>query len=125
MLRNPNGLAYLDGDLYVAEIDRIVRYDEIEASLNNPAKPVVVANLPYYVMHDWRYIAFGPDGKLYVAVGANCNVCEHKDDLNATIIRMNPDGSEREIYARCVRNSAGMDWSPDGDLRVPLIIYQF
>ena len=116
MLRNPNGVAYLDGDLYVAEIDRIVRYDEIEANLDNPAKPVVVANLPYYVMHGWRYIAFGPDGKLYVAVGANCNVCEHKDDLNATIIRMNPDGSEREIYARGVRNSVGMDWSPEGDL---------
>ena len=77
---------------------------------------MVVANLPYYVMHGWRYIAFGPDGKLYVAVGANCNVCEHKDDLNATIIRMNPDGSEREIYARGVRNSVGMDWSPEGDL---------
>ena len=77
---------------------------------------MVVANLPNYVMHGWRYIAFGPDGKLYVAVGANCNVCEHKDDLNATIIRMNPDGSEREIYARGVRNSVGMDWSPDGDL---------
>ena len=77
---------------------------------------MVVANLPYYVMHGWRYIAFGPDGKLYVAVGANCNVCEHKDDLNATIIRMNPDGSEREIYAKGVRNSVGMDWSPEGDL---------
>jgi glucose/arabinose dehydrogenase len=116
MLKNPNGVAYHEGDLYVAEIDRIVRYDEIEANLDSPPKPVVVANLPYYIMHGWRYIAFGPDGKLYVAVGANCNVCEHKDDLNATIIRMDPDGNNREIYAKGVRNSVGMDWSPDGEL---------
>ena len=116
MLRNPNGVAFHNSSLYVAEIDRIVRYDEIEANLDNPPKPVVVANLPYYIVHGWRYIGFGPDGKLYVAVGANCNVCEHKDDLNATIIRMNPDGSEREIYAKGVRNSVGMDSSPEGEL---------
>jgi glucose/arabinose dehydrogenase len=116
LLRNPNGVAFHNGSLYVAEIDRIVRYDEIEANLDSPAKPVFVADLPYYVMHGWRYIAFGPDGKLYVAAGANCNVCEHKDELNATIIRMNPDGSDREIYAKGVRNSVGMDWSPEGEL---------
>jgi glucose/arabinose dehydrogenase len=116
MLKNPNGVAFHNGSLYVAEIDRIVRYDDIEAKLDSPPKPVVVATLPYYIMHGWRYIAFGPDAKLYVAVGANCNVCEHKDELNATIIRMNPDGSEREVYAKGVRNSVGMDWSPKGDL---------
>ncbi len=116
MLKNPNGVTFYNGSLYVAEIDRIVRYDEIEANLDKPPKPVVVATLPYYIMHGWRYIAFGPDGKLYVAIGANCNVCEHEDELNATIIRMNPDGSEREIFAKGVRNSVGMDWSQDGEL---------
>jgi len=116
MLKNPNGVAFYDGSLYVSEIDRIVRYDDIEAKLDSPPKPVVVATLPYYIMHGWRYIAFGPDAKLYVAVGADCNVCEHEDELNATIIRMNPDGSEREVYAKGVRNSVGMDWSPSGDL---------
>ena len=116
MLRNPNGVAFHDGSLYVAEIDKILRYDGIEGNLDSPPEPVEMARLPYYITHGWRYIAFGPDEKLYVAVGADCNVCEPVDELNATILRMNADGSDREVYAKGVRNSVGMDWSPSGEL---------
>jgi len=116
MLPNPNGVAFHDGSLYVAEIDRILRYDDIEANLDSPPEAVEVARLPYYIMHGWRYIGFGPDEKLYVAVGADCNVCEPVDELNGTILRMNADGSDREVFAKGVRNSVGMDWSPSGEL---------
>jgi glucose/arabinose dehydrogenase len=111
-LNNPNGVAFKDGSLYVAEINRIIRFDDIEANLDSPKKPVAIKDLPQYLMHGWRYIGFGPDGKLYVAMGANCNVCHHDDELNATIIRMNPDGSDMEIFATGVRNSVGFDWDP-------------
>jgi glucose/arabinose dehydrogenase len=112
LLKNPNGIAFHEGSLFVAEIDRILRYDEIENKLNSPPEPKIVSTLPYYILHGWRYIAFGPDGKLYVAMGANCNVCTPEDELNATIMRMNPDGTEKEVFARGVRNSVGMDWDP-------------
>jgi glucose/arabinose dehydrogenase len=111
-LNNPNGVAFKDGSLYVAEINRIIRFDDIEAKLDRPKDPVAVKELPQYLIHGWRYIAFGPDGKLYLALGANCNVCQHDDELNATIVRMNPDGSDMEIFARGVRNSVGFDWDP-------------
>ncbi|MGB7571782.1 MAG: PQQ-dependent sugar dehydrogenase [Methanothrix sp.] len=116
MLRNPNGVAFHNGSLYVSEIDRILLYDDIESNLDSPPEAVEVARLPYYILHGWRYIAFGPDNKLYVAVGADCNVCEPVDELNGTILRMNADGSDREVYAKGVRNSVGMDWSPSGEL---------
>ena len=109
-LNNPNGVAFKDGSLYVAEIDRIIRFDDIEYLLDSPKEPVVVKELPQYLLHGWRYIGFGPDGKLYVAMGANCNVCRHDDELNATIVRMNPDGGNMEVFARGVRNSVGFDW---------------
>lgn len=112
MLKNPNGVAFHNGSLYVAEIDRILRYDDIESRLDSPPEPVVVKELPYYILHGWRYIRFGPDGKLYIAMGADCNACTHDDPLNATIVRMNPDGTGMEVYARGVRNSVGMDWDP-------------
>ncbi len=111
-LNNPNGVAFKDGSLYVAEIDRIIRFDDIEYLLDSPKEPVVVKELPQYLLHGWRYIGFGPDGKLYVAMGANCNVCRHDDELNATIVRMNPDGGDMEVFARGVRNSVGFDWDP-------------
>ncbi len=111
-LNNPNGVAFKDGSLYVAEINRIIRFDDIEAQLAGPKEPITIKELPQYLMHGWRYIGFGPDGKLYVAMGANCNVCQHDDELNATIVLMNPDGSDMEIFAKGVRNSVGFDWDP-------------
>jgi glucose/arabinose dehydrogenase len=111
-LNNPNGVAVHDGDLYVAEIHRITRYDDIESNLDRPPQGVEVAKLPSEQHHGWRYIAFGPDNKLYVAIGAPCNVCDRDKEDFATIIRMNADGSGREVVARGVRNSVGFTWHP-------------
>lgn len=113
-LHSPNGVAFRNGSLYVAEINRIIRYDNIEDKLANPPPPVVVNDkFPDKSHHGWKYIAFGPDDKLYVPVGAPCNVCEEKDSIFATITRMNPDGSNLEIFAKGIRNSVGFDWKPD------------
>ena len=115
-LKMPNGVAFLDGDLYVAENHRIIRFDNIESRLDNVPEPVVVIDtlLPER-HHGWRYIDFGPDGKLYIALGAPCNVCEREDAAN--ISRMNPDGSGEEVFAEGVRNSVGFAWHPEtGDL---------
>ena len=114
-LNAPNGVAFRDGSLYVAEINRILRYDRIESRLDNPPEPVVVTDaFPTDWMHGWKFIAFGPDGKLYVPVGAPCNVCDRADDepRYGSITRMNPDGSELEVFASGIRNSVGFDWHP-------------
>jgi glucose/arabinose dehydrogenase len=113
-LKMPNGVAFRNGDLYIAEISRITKLPNIEANLDNPPKPVVVNDkFPTDEHHGWKYIAFGPDGKLYVPVGAPCNICESKDEIYASITRMNADGSGREVFARGVRNSVGFTWHPD------------
>jgi len=110
-LNNPNGVAVHGGSLYVAEIHRILRYDGIEGRLDSPPPPVVVrGDLPTDRHHGWRYIAFGPDGKLYIPIGAPCNVCDQKG--YAAITRMNADGTGREVFATGVRNSVGMTWHP-------------
>lgn len=112
-LTMPNGVAFRDGSLYVAEISRILRYDDIEDVLDDPPEPVVVNDdFPLDRQHGWKFIAFGPDGMLYVPVGAPCNVCDPEDERYATIMRMQPDGSGLEIYARGVRNTVGFDWDP-------------
>lgn len=113
----PNGVAFRDGALYVGERHRILRYDDIESRLDDPPEPAVVRDgFPEDQSHQWRYLEFGPDGKLYTPVGAPCNVCE-RDDPYASITRMNPDGSEFEIFARGVRNSVGLAFHPEtGDL---------
>ena len=113
-LNQPNGVAFHDGDLYIAEISRISKIEDIESKLSNPPAPTTVAdNYPTETHHGWKYIAFGPDGKLYVPVGAPCNICESKDEIFASITRINPDGSGREIYAKGVRNSVGFTWHPE------------
>jgi len=112
-LNSPNGVAFKGGSLYVAEIGRILRYDGIESRLNDPPAPVVVFDkLPTDAAHGWKYIAFGPDGMLYIPVGAPCNVCD-KGDPYASIHRINPDGSGHEIFARGIRNTVGFDWNPE------------
>lgn len=113
-LNAPNGVAFRDGALYVAEISRVLRFDNIEANLKNPPKPVVVFDkLPRDGHHGWKFIAFGPDGWLYVPVGAPCNICEANPDVYAAIHRMKPDGSQFEVFARGIRNTVGFDWHPD------------
>jgi len=117
-LRLPVGVAFKDGALYVSAVDRILRFDDIENRLDHPPRPVVVTDrLPKETHHGWKFIAFGPDGKLYVPVGAPCNVCEPDPDRYANIMRMNRDGSGVEVFARGVRNTVGFDWHPaDGSL---------
>ncbi len=113
-LNNPNGVAFRDGDLYVAEVNRIIKFKDIEKNLHNPAPPeIVFAGLPEKKWHGLKFIKFGPDGKLYVPIGAPCNVCESENPLFGTITRMNSDGSGFEIFARGIRNSVGFDWHPD------------
>ena len=110
----PNGVAFKDGDLYVAEVNRITRFPGIESKLNNPPAPVVIKDdYPKETHHGWKYIAFGPDGKLYVPVGAPCNICESEDKIFASITRLNADGTGLEIFAHGVRNSVGFTWHPE------------
>ena len=111
-LNTPNGVAFKDGSLYVAEINRILRFDNIEQNLQNPpAYNVVYDKFPTDGAHGWKFIAFGPDDKLYVPVGAPCNVCE-PDSMHACITRMNKDGSGLEVFARGIRNTVGFAWHP-------------
>ena len=113
-LNTPNGVAFREGALYVAEINRILRYDEIESHLSSPPDPVVIIDtLPRDTHHGWKFIRFGPDGKLYVPVGAPCNVCKKDDERYAAILRVNPDGSNLEVFAHGVRNTVGFDWHPE------------
>ena len=112
----PNGVAFMNGSLYVAEVSRVIRYDDIETRLENPPEPVVVnGDFPSDHAHGWKYIKFGPDGKLYVPVGMPCNICnfEGKDERYGTIMRMEPDGSQLEIFARGIRNTVGFAWNPE------------
>ena len=112
-LASPSGLAFRDGALYVSAISRILRYDAVESRLDDPPAPAVVTDtLPSDRWHGLKYLAFGPDGKLYVPVGAPCNVCELRDPY-AAILRMDPDGGRREVVARGVRNSVGFDFHPE------------
>lgn len=109
----PNGVALKDGDLYVAEVSRIIKFPQIENNLRNNPEFIVVRNdFPTARSHGWKFIKFGPDGKLYVPVGAPCNICLSDDPRFASIMRMNSDGSELEIFAHGVRNTVGFDWHP-------------
>lgn len=115
-LNMPNGVAFKDGDLYVAEVSRILKYEDIESRLDNPPAPQAIkSDFPSDRSHGWKFIRFGPDGMLYVPVGAPCNICDPGDPY-ASITRMNPDGTGFEIFARGVRNTVGFDWSPEGEL---------
>ena len=114
-LTSPNGLAMRDGSLYVFAINKVLRYDKIEDNLDKLPDPVDLSaafNLPGDTQHGWKFVAFGPDGKLYVPVGANCNICEINPATHAHIRRYNPDGTGMEIVARGVRNTVGFDWHP-------------
>jgi len=117
-LMMPNGVAFRDGNLYVVEINRVLRFDGIESHLESPPSPVVLNDgLPTERLHGWKYLAFGPDGKLYVPVGAPCNICDRtgEDPRFGTMLRMNADGTNEEIFARGIRNSVGFDWQPGTD----------
>ncbi len=116
-LNMPVGVAWRDNALYVSAVSSIVRLDAIDDHLDDPAKPAIVTDqLPSERHHGWKFIAFGPDGKLYVPQGAPCNVCLPASDPQRThfamIGRMDPDGSHYETIARGVRNTVGFAWHP-------------
>ncbi|MEO1235093.1 MAG: PQQ-dependent sugar dehydrogenase [Myxococcota bacterium] len=111
-LNMPNGVAVQGEDLYVAEVGRILRWKGIAKKLSRPGKPEVVTDrYPEDRHHGWKFIAFGPDGKLYVPVGAPCNICD-PDEPYAALTRINPNGGDFEIVARGIRNTVGFDWRP-------------
>ena len=111
-LHRPNGVAFHDGALYVAELSKIWRYDDIEAHLDSPDKPALVYDdLPKDEAHGWKFIAIGPDNKLYVPVGSPGNILM-PPDTHAQIRRIDLDGKNAEVIARGVRNTVGFDWNP-------------
>jgi glucose/arabinose dehydrogenase len=111
----PNGVAVKDGDLYVAEVSRILRFKDIENNLTKPSYEVVYDGYPEEAHHGWKFIAFGPDGMLYIPVGAPCNICVSEDPIFASITRLDVSkpGAKPEVYAHGVRNSVGMTWHPE------------
>jgi glucose/arabinose dehydrogenase len=112
-LELPSGIEFHKGALYVATPKKVMRYDNIEDKLDSPPQPVdVYTNLPGDIPHGWKFLRFGPDGKLYVPVGAPCNICSPDLEKYAQIFRINADGSGREIVARGVRNTVGFDFHP-------------
>jgi glucose/arabinose dehydrogenase len=113
-LEMPNGVALHAGALYVAEVSRVLRFDEIEKRLDDPPKPVELpTRFPTDEHHGWKFIAIGPDEKLYVPVGAPCNICQRGEKVYASITRMNLDGSGFEVYAHGIRNTVGFAWHPE------------
>lgn len=114
-LRMPNGVAFRNGSLYVAEVSRVLRLDDIENRLANPPAPVVVYDkYPTEDHHGWKYIAFGPDGKLYVPVGAPCNICEKTQPIYASLTRLDVDNPTKgpEVVQHGIRNTVGFNWHP-------------
>jgi glucose/arabinose dehydrogenase len=118
-LHKPNGVAFKDGSLFVAESSRVIRFDGVLDFVQQPSRPrapltpaVIPTKIPTEGGHDWKYLAFGPDGLLYFQIGAPCNICDRGDPF-ATIVRMKKEGGNFEIVARGVRNSVGLTWHPD------------
>lgn len=113
-LKQPNGLAFHNGTLYVIAVDKALQFDGIEDSLDNPQPKDIseTINLPESTHHNWKFASVGPDNKLYIAIGSPCNVCEINSGMHGQIRRQNLDGSNIEIVARGVRNSVGFDWHP-------------
>ena len=113
-LNMPNGIDLKDGDLYVAEVQRLIRFNNIEQNLENPPEPEkVYTDLPRYSDHGWRYIGFGPQGNLHIAIGAPCNVCLRENEIFASIAKFNSDYNNLTVIAHGIRNSVGFDWHPN------------
>lgn len=113
-LNLPSGVTYKDGDLYVAEVDKILRFKDIDKNYDKKPEPEVVFDeLPSESHHGWKYIKFGPDGHLYIPIGVPCNICNEEDERFGTIGRLNIETGEFELIATGVRNSVGFDWHPE------------
>jgi glucose/arabinose dehydrogenase len=112
-LYRPNGVAFHNGTLYIAELSQVSKIDNVEDHLDDPPKPTVIYDkLPKDEAHGWKFIAIGPDNKLYVPVGQPGNNVLH-DDAHGQIRRMDLDGKNDEVYALGVRNTVGFDWNPE------------
>ena len=111
-LQMPNGVAYKDNTLYVAETHRIIAFQNILDTLEAPSYTQVYNGLPKDYVHGWKYLAIGPDDKLYFGIGAPCNTCVSENNVYSSISRVNRDGSAFEIFAKVVRNTVGFDWNP-------------
>ncbi|MBS9525115.1 sorbosone dehydrogenase family protein [Litoribacter alkaliphilus] len=116
-LNMPNGVAFKNGDLYVAEVSRVLRFRDIENTLANPSFEVLFDQYPTDKHHGWKFIAFGPDDKLYIPVGAPCNICNPEKEIYASITRIDVDAEniEPEVFAHGVRNTVGFDWHPESE----------
>jgi len=127
----PNGIAYRDGSLYLSEVNKLWRYKDIDSRMLSIVNKSVVTDMDAHLQptlltdkfpsdfhHGWKYIAFGPDGRMYIPVGAPCNACLRTDPRYATIMRQtNPNSWDFEVFASGVRNSVGFDFHPvTGDL---------
>ena len=113
-LNMPNGVAINDGNLFVAEVNRILKFENIESNYrNSPSYTIIRDDFPTDTQHGWKFIRFSPSGKLYIPVGAPCNICLSSDKRYASIMRMNPDGTDLEVFAHGVRNTVGFDFHPD------------
>lgn len=109
----PSGLALQGDDLLVGAVSKILRFADIEKHLTSAAPyEVVTDKLPKKTHHGWKYLSLGPDGFLYVPVGAPCNICESKDPRFASILRMDPNNGSTSVYAAGIRNTVGLAWHP-------------
>jgi glucose/arabinose dehydrogenase len=111
-LRQPHGLAFHEGYLYVGETNRVVRFRVGSDGARQGDSEPVVPELPSGSGHWTRTVGFGPDGKLFVAVGSSCNVCEETDQRRAAISVYNADGSDGRVFMRGLRNAVGLIWQP-------------
>jgi glucose/arabinose dehydrogenase len=112
-LNEPHGLAFYEGKLYVAENDKVRRYDWDEKNLR-ATNPKLIANLPTDGGHSTRTLLFLHD-KMYVSAGSSCNVCIEKDPRRAAVMEFNPDGTGQKIFARGLRNAVGLAVNPKTD----------
>ena len=111
-LYRPNGIALHDGTLYIAELSQISKVDDVENHLDDAPKPqVIYSDLPKDEPHGWKFLAVGPDNRLYFNIGAPCNICM-PPETNAQLRSINLDGSDPQVVARGIRQVVGMDWNP-------------
>ncbi|MBT5185459.1 MAG: sorbosone dehydrogenase family protein [Kordiimonadaceae bacterium] len=113
-LTSPHGVTYKDGDLYVGARSTIYRYNDIEANLNNSKREIITDKLPTLSRHSQKHIAFGPDGLLYIPVGAPCNICIPEEEIFASLLTLDVNSEDKSFthYARGIRNTIGYDWDP-------------
>ncbi len=112
-MKLPSGVALRGNSLFVAALDRVLRFDNVHEKYRNSAPALITAKLPDETHHGWKYLRFAPDGALFVPVGAPCNICLSDDPRFASILRMDPDTGAAEVYAHGVRNSVGFDFHPE------------